>query len=215
MNQHGDRSFKLEIQKTSVTFGLPAIAALFVGAIMDASTVLHIHKSRSSLKLLINLGPKQIVKRKKKNTQEIPRNACIISIAFGISYVIFIVLMNITGLAIEIRAFALVIGLMLINIFRIPTYLKFAFKKNEHNQKRTSSVKKQRILRTISAESKRQSLKRIDPTDSFLNIQAQNKPINSGKVLKIPRGPQGIGFVSLDPRGMLNCHSSIPRFFEE
>ena len=138
---------------------------------MDASTFLHIRKSRSSLKLLINLGPKQIVKRKKKNTLEIPRNACIISIAFGILYVVSIVLMNITGLAIEIRAFALVIGFMLINIFRIPSYLKFAFKKNELNQKRISSVKKQRVLESISAQYKRQSLKRIDPTVSFLNIQ--------------------------------------------
>ena len=175
MNQHGDHSFKLEIQKTSVTFGLPAIAALFVGAIMDASTVLHIHKSRSSLKLLINLGPKQIVKRKKKNTQEIPRNACIISIAFGISYVIFIVLMNITGLSIEIRAFALVIGLMLINIFRIPTYLKFAFKKNEHNQRRSLSVKKKIVLERISAQSKRQSFKRLDSTVSFSNVNTSSK----------------------------------------
>ena len=31
------------------------------------------------------------------------------------------------------------------------------------------------------------------------------------KLLEIPRGPRGIDFVFLDPRGMLNCHSSIPR----
>ena len=174
MNQHGDRSFKLEIQKTSLAFGLPAIAALFVGAIMDASTALHIHKSRSSLKLWINPSPKGIaVKRKTKNTLEIPRNACIISIAFGVSYVIFIVLMNITGLAIEYRAFALVIGLMLINIFRIPTYLKFAFKKNEHNQKRSLSVKKKIVLERISAQSKRQSMNRLDSTVSFLNSSSK------------------------------------------
>jgi hypothetical protein len=174
LNQHGDRSFKLEIQKTSLAFGLPAIAALFVGAIMDAATALHIHKSRSSLKLWINPSPKGIaVKRKTKNTLEIPRNACIISIAFGVSYVIFIVLMNITGLAIEYRAFALVIGLMLINIFRIPTYLKFAFKKNEHNQKRSLSVKKKIVLERISAQSKRQSMNRLDSTVSFLNSSSK------------------------------------------
>ena len=34
-------------------------------------------------------------------------------------------------------------------------------------------------------------------------------------LLEIPRGPRGIDFVFLDPRGMLNCHSSIPRFPEE
>ena len=121
------------------------------------------------------LTEEEIVKRKKKNTLEIPRNACIISIAFGVSYVIFIVLMNITGLAIEIRAFALVIGLMLINIFRIPTYLKFAFKKNEHNQRRSLSVKKQRVLERISAQTKRQSLKRLDSTISFLNVNSCSK----------------------------------------
>ena len=115
------------------------------------------------------------VKRKKKNTPEIPRNACIISIAFGVSYVIFIGLMNITGLAIEIRAFALVVGLMLINIFRIPTYLKFAFKKNEQNQKRSLSVKKQRVSEIISAQSKRQSLNRLDSTVSFLNVNSSSK----------------------------------------
>ena len=176
MNQHGDRSFKLEIQKTSLAFGLPAIVALFVGAIMDASTAFHIHKSRSSLKLWINPNPKDVVvKRKKKNTLEIPRNACIISIAFGVSYVIFIGLMNITGLAIEIRAFALVVGLMLINIFRIPTYLKFAFKKNEHNQRHSLSVKKKRVLERISAQSKRQSLTRLDSTVSFLNVNSSSK----------------------------------------
>ena len=176
LNQHGDRSFKLEIQKTSLAFGLPAIVALFVGSIMDASTAFHIHKSRSSLKLWINPSPKEtVVKGKKKNTLEIPRNACIISIAFGILYVIFIVLMNITGLAIEIRAFALVIGLMLINIFRIPTYLKFAFKKNEHNQRRSLSVKKQRVMERISAQSKRQSLKRLDSTVSFSNVNISSK----------------------------------------
>ena len=88
---------------------------------------------------------------------------------------ILIALMNITDLAIEIRAFALVIGLMLINIFRIPTYLKFAFKKNEHNQRRNLSVKKQRILERISAQSKRQSLKRLDSTVSFLNVNSCSK----------------------------------------
>ena len=177
MNQHGDRSFKLEIQKTSVALGLPAIVALFVGSIMDVSTILHIRKNRSNMKRLINHGPKKIVKRKKKNNLAIPRNACIISITFGILYVASVVLMNITGLAIEIRAFALVTGLMLINIFRIPAYLKFAFKKNEHNQKRISSVKKQRVLETVSVQYKRQSLKRIESTVSFLNIQVQNKPL--------------------------------------
>ena len=176
MNEHGDSSFKLEIQKMSLVFGLPTFVALFVGATMDASTAFHIHKSRSSLKLWINPSPKEIaIKRKKKNTLEIPRNACIISIAFGILYVIFIVLMNITGLAIEIRAFALVIGLMLINIFRIPTYLKFAFKKNEHNQRRSLSVKKKRALERISAQSKRQSIKRLDSSASFSNVNTSSK----------------------------------------
>ena len=159
----------------SLVLGLPTFVALFVGATMDAATALHIHKNRNSLKLWINPGSKEIVKRKKKNTLEIPRNACIISIAFGVSYVIFIVLMNITGLAIEIRAFALVIGLMLINIFRIPTYLKFAFKKNEHNQRRSLSVKKQRVLERISAQTKRQSLKRLDSTVSFSNVNSSSK----------------------------------------
>ena len=160
----------------SLIFGLPTIVALFVGATMDAATAFHIYKSRSSLNLWINPDPKEIaVKRKKKNTLEIPRNACIISISFGVSYVIFIVLMNITYLAIEIRAFALVIGLMLINIFRIPTYLKFAFKKNEHNQRRSLSVKKQRVLERVSAQSKRQSLKRLDSTVSFLNVNSSSK----------------------------------------
>ena len=71
--------------------------------------------------------------------------------------------------------FALVIGLMLINIFRIPTYLKFAFKKNEHNQRRSLSVKKQRVLERISAQTKRQSLKRLDSTISFLNVNSCSK----------------------------------------
>jgi hypothetical protein len=38
LNEHGDSSFKLEIQKMSLVFGLPTFVALFVGAIMDAST---------------------------------------------------------------------------------------------------------------------------------------------------------------------------------
>ena len=35
------------------------------------------------------------------------------------------------------------------------------------------------------------------------------------ELLEIPRGPRGIDSVSLDPRVMLYCHSSIPRFLEE
>ena len=32
---------------------------------------------------------------------------------------------------------------------------------------------------------------------------------------KIPRGPRGIDFIFLDPRGMQFCYSSTPRFLEE
>ena len=34
------------------------------------------------------------------------------------------------------------------------------------------------------------------------------------KVLEIPRGPLGIEIIFLNPRRMLNCHSSIPRGVE-
>ena len=37
----------------------------------------------------------------------------------------------------------------------------------------------------------------------------------TSKLLEIPRGPRGMDSAFLDPRGMVNCYSSIPRFLEE
>ena len=46
-------------------------------------------------------------------------------------------------------------------------------------------------------------------TDSYMTT------LSKKKLLEIPRGPRGLDFVFLDPRRMLNCLSSIPRFLEE
>ena len=173
MNGHCGSTYILDAfisgKEVSTTFyiihWLPQIAALFIAAIIDAYTALHISRSQSNLE---NLWATPSSSKKTSTKIETPLKCCIFSIILGSIDICLVVILNIPTLIVDDKALILIFSLLIINIVRIPLYLKLAFKKNEKNLRRSISVKKRKEAAENSALIRRQSLQRQTTNSSFI-----------------------------------------------
>ena len=172
----------------SLVYGVPRIASIFFGAIMDLFTALHINRKKEKCE---HLYAKLRTPLKTSKKMEIPLKTCILSIFLGIIDISLVVIFNIPSISLKHKALILISVLLTINICRLPAYLKLSFLRNQQNMSRSLSVKRRQQEERRSASLRRStSLRRSSTLPENLSRISSEKTLYSSMMNTPVQSPE-------------------------